>query len=106
MVEILLAVAAAQSEYKARQKGQVMPAFDRADRIRFGAGLVVLVVLFAAISLHGALHRPMPEPVRAWSGTPSTGNDPHARTNRTLRYGLALTETPLSRDDACNSEVC
>ena len=51
MFDILLAVAATQSEYGARQGGRALPEFSWSDGIRFVAGLMVLVLIYAGLSL-------------------------------------------------------
>jgi len=51
MVDILLAVAAAQSEYKARQCARVAPAFDRMDWVRIVFALALIGLIVASLSL-------------------------------------------------------
>lgn len=65
MFDIMLALAAAQSEYRARQGGHTLPEFSRSEGIRFGAGLLVLALVYAGLSLASASLRSQPEQAEA-----------------------------------------
>lgn len=52
MVEIMLAVAAAHSEYAARQKGHLQ-AMSWREGVGFGLAILVLIVVVVGLSLRG-----------------------------------------------------
>ncbi len=69
MFDILLAAAAAQSEFRARQSKGSLPDFSRSDGIRFVVGLIFLALVYAGLSLTAGSQRPVAEQVE----TPPVG---------------------------------
>jgi hypothetical protein len=60
MIEILLAVSAAHSEYNARRRTDPLRDYSRTERARSALGLLLLLVLLIIISLLGNASRPAP----------------------------------------------
>jgi hypothetical protein len=53
VIDILLAVAAAHAEHKARRRRDPIVTFTPLERLRFAALLVVLLVLLGLVSMFG-----------------------------------------------------
>lgn len=53
MIEILLAVSAAHSEYNARRRADPLRDYSRAERMRSAVGLLLLLALLLIVSLFG-----------------------------------------------------
>ena len=60
MIEILLAVSAAHSEYNARRRADPLLNYSRTERRRAAVGLLLLLVLLFIVSLLGNVSRPVP----------------------------------------------
>jgi hypothetical protein len=60
MIEILLAVSAAHSEYNARRRADPLRDYSRTERRRAAAGLLLLLALLLIISLLANTLRPAP----------------------------------------------
>jgi hypothetical protein len=72
MIEILLAVSAAHSEYNARRRADPLLNYSRTERRRAAVGLLLLLVLLFIVSLLGNALRPAP------LDQTLTGNSSHA----------------------------
>ena len=60
MIEILLAVSAAHSEYNARRRADPLLNYSRTERRRAAVGLLLLLALLVIVSLLGNALRPAP----------------------------------------------